>query len=325
MPAYFEGTDELAPEQVARDVAEVVGRARARGYKASGLFQVTTDVSGIANTKGLAGFHRATDVDYSSTLHGPNGSGKAAQAANDYGRIDVAGLAATALDNAVLAQDPRPLAPGDYTVILEPAAVVGLLAFLTFTMSARDADEGTTAFAGTVGSRLVSEKVTLRLPTEDPEVPAAPFGEAGLAVRPTTWIERGVVRRLAHSRYWAARQGVEPDPAHFPLVMDGEEGSAEDLVRDCRRGLLVKNLWYIRFVDRKSLVLTGMTRDGLFLVEDGQVTRPVQNMRWNESPITFLRNVVGLSRAERVNGWGTYKVPAVMSEGFTFTSTTESV
>jgi len=323
--AYFDDTAALAPDKIASDVAAVATRARSVGYVASGLFQVATRSRAVANHRGLFGHDVSTAADYSTTVHGPNGAGKAAASHNDYRRIDVARLAETAVANARLAQDPTAIGPGEYTVVMEPLAVASLLGFAPWTMSARDAEEGTSAFAGTVGSRLLGDKVTLELRMDDPDLPASPFGEAGLATRPTTWVERGVVKRLIHSRYWAARKGVEPDAASAPLSMSGEDQSVEDLIRRCRRGLLVKNLWYIRFVDRRTMMLTGMTRDGLFLVEDGEVVRPVKNLRWNESPLVLLQNVVGLSRPERVGGWSPTKVPAVMSEGFTFTSTTDSV
>jgi len=324
-PSFFASTDALPPGRIAADIGLVVARAKAERLTASGLFQATTGIDGIANSNGLFGFDRKSYVDYSTTVHGANGSGKAVQNRNDYAAIDVGGLARTAVECAMLGQNPVALAPGDYTVIMEPLAVAEILAFLFFTMSAREAEEGTTPFAGTVGTRLLAEAVTLHLPVDDPDIPVAPHGEAGLAVRPTTWIEHGVVRRLFHSRYWAAQKGVEPDPTFFPLAMDGGDRSVADLVAQCRRGLLVKNLWYIRFVDRRTLMLTGMTRDGLFLVEDGRIVGPVKNMRWNESPITFLQNVTALSRPERIGGWGVFKVPAVMSNGFTFTSATDSV
>ncbi len=325
VPAHFESTDSLAPERIAADVGVVVARARERGYQASGLFQATTRVSAIANTHRLAGFGQRTHVDYSTTIHGPNGSGKAEQVRNRYDDVDVEHLARTAVENAVLAQDPVEIAPGDYTVIFEPLAVGAFLPYMLWAMSARDAAEGSTPFAGTVGTRRMSDKVSLHLRTDDPELPAPTYGDAGLAVRPTTWVEHGVVRRLYHDRFWAAQQGVDPDPALYPLFMEGEDRSLADLIRLCPRGLLVKNLWYIRYVDERSLLLTGMTRDGLFLVEDGEIVRPVKNLRWNESPLTFLHNVVALSRPQRQGGWGWAKLPAVMSEGFTFTSTTDSV
>ena len=324
-PGYFEDVAALTPEQVARDVGEVVRQATARGYTASGLFDVRASDEAIANTHGVFGHYRHSTVDYSTTVHGPDGSGKAALNRHAYAQVDVGGLARTAVEHAAMAQDPRPIEPGDYTVILEPAAAMDLLALLVAAMSARDAEEGSTAFAGAAGTRLLNEKVTIRLRCDDADVSAPPFGDAGLAVRPTIWIESGVVRRLYHNRYWAARKGVAPDAALLPLFMDGEDRSVADLVRQCRRGLLVKNFWYIRHVDRRSLMLTGMTRDGLFLVENGEIVGPVKNLRWNESPVVLLQNVVALSRPERVASWVPAKVPAILSENFTFTSTTDSV
>jgi predicted Zn-dependent protease len=192
-------------------------------------------------------------------------------------------------------------------------------------MNARDADEGTSAFADTVGTKLMDDKVTIRLRTDDEVLPAQSFGDSGLAVEPVTWVERGVVKRLYHSRYWASVSDTSPDASRWPMFIDGDDLDVDDLVAQCDRGLLVKNMWYIRFVDRRSLILTGMTRDGVFLVEDGRVVRPVKNLRWNESPITFLQNVKALSRAERVGGWGYTKLPGILSTDFTFTSTTDSI
>ena len=322
-PRYFPDTAALPPEHVAGDVRTVIARARERGLTASGLFQVDAGASAVANSNGLFAFSRGTSISYSATAHGPAGSGKVETDQNDHRLVDIDQVSRTLVDNALAAQNPVDVAPGDYTVIFEPLAVREFLVFLMMTMSAREADEGSTAFAGTVGTRLFSDQVTFRLRTDEPALPAVPYGSAGLATRPTTWVERGEVRRLHHDRYWASRQNVEPDGSRVPLFMDGADASVADLVRGCRRGLLVKNLWYIRFVDRKALLLTGMTRDGLFLVEGGEVVGPVKNLRWNESPIVFLQNVVALSRSVRIGPWA--MLPGVMSDGFTFTSTTDSL
>jgi predicted Zn-dependent protease len=118
-------------------------------------------------------------------------------------------------------------------------------------------------------------------------------------------------------------KGAEADPSLFPLCIDGEDNSVEDLVSRCARGLLVKRFWYIRYVDRKELLLTGMTRDGVFLIENGAIAGPVKTLRFNESPLVLFRNIVGLGRPAYVDG--RMRAPAVMSEGFTFSSTTESV
>ena len=137
------------------------------------------------------------------------------------------------------------------------------------------------------------------------------------------WVKNGVLERLYHDRFWASKKEIEPDPIRYPMFMNGEDNSIDDLVANCKKGLLVKRLWYIRYVDRKKLLLTGMTRDGFFLIESGKIVSPVKNLRFNESPIIFLQNVVGMSRPIRVNQWS--KVPGIMSENFTFSSKTESV
>jgi predicted Zn-dependent protease len=319
---WFADTAELAAEAVADDVARVVAAA-GDGLRASGLFQVGQWATAIANSRGLCGWDAETGAEYSTTVHGSRGSGKAVQSQSSHGRIDVAELARTAVENARMSQDPGPVEAGDHTVVFEPLAVRGLLSLLPWALDAREADEGASPFAQTVGTALVSPLATISLETDDPELPAPTMGRHGEAARATRWIDRGTVRRLAHDRYWASRKATSADPCHSPLFVSGGASSVGDLVAGCERGLLVKDLWYIRNVDWRSFTLTGMTRDGVFLIEDGRVVRPVQNLRWNESPLVFLRNLVALSRAVRVGpGW---KVPGAMSRGFTFTSATDSV
>jgi len=323
--AFFAETADLPPERIADDVVRVIDPGKALGYAASGHFEVAAEAEAVANSNGLFAYDRRTRAGYSATLHGPAGSSKFSVNEDNHAAIDVGRLADGLLAGAVAAQDPVAIEPGDYNVIFEPLATAEFLTFLLYSMSARAADEGSTAFAGAVGTKIAGDLVTLRLRTDSAALPAAPFGTAGLAVRPVTWIDRGVLTHLHHDRYWAAQQGVDADAARTPMFMDGGERSVDDLVGQCKRGLLVKNLWYIRFVDQKELLLTGMTRDGLFLVEDGRVVRPVKNLRWNESPIVFLRNAVALSRPERVGTRPWVMLPGVLSEGFTFTSTTDSV
>lgn len=324
-PRFFAATADLEPAVIADDVAQVVGAARAKGFRASGLFQTSQSVSAIANSRGLWGWDAATEADYSTTVHGPAGSGKAAQSQSAHERLDMAQLAQTAVDNAVRGQNPQPIEPGDHTVIFEPLAVHGILGFLAWALNAREADEGSSVFAGTLGQQLLHPLATLSLDIDDPELPAPTMGQHGQAVEATRWIEGGAVKRLYHDRYWAQQKGMAPDAARMPLFMAGGTGTVDDLIAGCKRGLLVKNLWYIRNVDWKSLTLTGMTRDGVFLVEDGRIVRPVSNLRWNESPISFLNNLVALSRPIRTGGWSNMKVPGALSENFTFTSVTASV
>ncbi len=313
----------VGPDTIAGDIGKVVAASKNKGFKASGLFEAQAEINAVANSNGLFGFDRSTDVTYSTTLHGPAGSGKAEISRNSFAEIDIDKIVNTAVENASMAQNPADIEPGDYTVIFEPHALIEFFAFMIWNMNARDADEGTTVFAGKMGEKLFSDKVNVQLKTNVHSLPAPVYGDSGLAVKPRTWIEKGVLKRLNYNRYWAKKIGVEPDPVIYPVFMDGEDNTVDDLVKQCKRGLLVKNLWYIRYVDRRELLLTGMTRDGLFLVEDGKIVKPVKNLRWNESPIVFLNNIVAMSKPERVGHYA--MLPGIMSEGFTFSSKTESL
>ncbi|HHS51033.1 MAG TPA: TldD/PmbA family protein [candidate division Zixibacteria bacterium] len=321
--SFFDDVIQLTPEQVANDAKVVVEGAKAKGYKASGLFEVSANISAIANTKGLFCIEDSTNVSYSTTVHGPMGSGKGFANHSSYADLDIRKVADMALTNAEMAQNPADIEPEDYTVIFEPAAVAEMLGFLIWNMRARDADEGTTVFAGKLGQKMVSDKVNISVVIDDPEIPPAKFGEDGLPIKALPIFENGVLKNLRYDRFWAKNTGNEPVASIFPLAMKGEEQSVDDLVKKCKKGLLVKNLWYIRYVDRRELLLTGMTRDGVFLVEDGKIVGPVKNLRWNESPIVFLSNIVAMSRPERVDS--NAKIPGIMSEGFTFSSKSESL
>lgn len=320
---FFDNVLAITPEELAGSIGKVTTIAKAEGYQASGLIEAGSSARALANSNGLFAYDQHTDFSFSTTIHGPCGSGSASGYSNSKEGVDAEILGEKALRTAISAQNPETLEPGDYTVIMEPQAVVDFLVFLPRDMDARDADEGTTVFADKTGAKLFSSQISISTEIDDPGLPAAPFGEDGLPAKRTVWVQDGRIKRLRHDRYWAQQKKTEPDPILDPIFISGGKGSVEDLVRDCRRGLMVKKLWYIRYVDRKELLLTGMTRNGLFLVENGKIVRPVGNLRFNESPVVFLQNVVSLSEPQYIGGWA--KVPAIMSEGFTFSSTTDSL
>lgn len=322
-PRYDEKVARLTPAAIAAEIATAVEMAKGIAYKASGLFAGGWGARAIANSEKLFAFERFSNLNHSITMHGALGSGYAGENAESIDQVNTESMARRALETAKKAQNPVPIEPGDYTVILEPQAVADLLSYMAGNMSARDADEGTTVFAAKVGERLFNPMVSIETRIDDPELPAPRFGQDGLPARRTVWVNGGVVERLRHDRYWASQKETHPDPLLYPLFMDGQDQSLQDLIAQCKKGLLVKRLWYIRYVDRKSLLLTGMTRDGLFLIENGRIIHPVNNLRFNESPVALLQNVIAMSRPQRVEDWA--KVPGMMSASFTFSSKTESV
>jgi len=320
---YYEDTAQLSPAEAAEDIHMTIESAKAENCRASGLLEVSCGIKAIANSEGLSAFDNFSGVDFSTTIHGTMGSGFSGRNGESIGHVDIEAVTREALETAKAAQNPETIEPGDYTVIFEPQAVEDILGFLFWNMSARDADEGTTLFAGKIGRKLFSDKVNISTRIDDPELPAPPFGLDGLPARPEVWVRNGVVERLRHDRFWAGQKGADPAPLLYPLFMEGQDQSVSDLIAQCKRGLLAKRLWYIRYVDKKELLLTGMTRDGLFLIEDGRVVAPVKNLRFNESPVVFLQNIVAMSRPQRVGA--STKVPGIMSESFTFSSKTESI
>ncbi len=320
---YYEEVAQIRPADVSKEIHKTVEMAKVENYRASGLFEASCAIKAIANSEGLFAFDMHSSVDYSTTIHGPLGSGFCSRDGESMKYVNTEAVTREALETAKEAQNPDPVDPGEYTVIFEPQAVYDFLGFLFWNMSARDADEGTTVFAGRVGQKLLSDKVNIMTRIDDPELPAPPFGLDGLPARPRVWVKKGVIMRLRHDRFWAGKKGTDPDPLLYPLFMEGQDQSISDLIATCKKGLLAKRLWYIRYVDRKELLLTGMTRDGLFLIKDGKVVAPVKNLRFNESPVVFLQNIVAMSRPQRVGG--SVKVPGIMSKNFTFSSKTESI
>jgi predicted Zn-dependent protease len=222
-------------------------------------------------------------------------------------------------------------------VVLEPAAVADLLVFMMFSADARQADEGRSFFSkkgggNRVGEQIVGEKVRIYSDPNHPLAPAVSFDGQGLPIKRNNWIENGVLKDMFYSRFWAAKTGKTPTAGPGNLIMEGGTASLDDLVAGTERGVLVTRFWYIRSLDPQSLLFTGLTRDGLFLIEKGKVTRPVKNMRWNESPIVAFNNIDAMTAPERVvsgegiGGQGLALVcPAARISEFTFTSGSDAV
>ena len=192
-PCRYDGSvAQLSPEAVAGNISVAVEMAKAADYKASGLFEASWGAKAIANSRNLFAFDCFSNINYSTTMHGSLGSGSSAQNAESVLEVDASDLARRALETAQNAQKPKPIEPGDYTVIFEPQAVADLLSFLAGNMSAREADEGTTVFTGKMGKRFFSEMVSIETRIDDPKLPAPPFGQDGLPARRTVWIENRV-------------------------------------------------------------------------------------------------------------------------------------
>ena len=353
-PGWVDRTAALDAAARADAVRAVTEPARAAGLAATGYLEHTADATAVANSKGLFAYHRQTRAALTATMRTPDGTGSgwAGAAANDFAGIDARAIAARAMEKARRSVNPVAIEPGRYTVVLEPTAVANLIQLLQGAFNARLADEGRSFFSkpgggNKIGEKVVDERVTLVSDPFDPETPSAPFAGDGLPAQKNTWIENGVVKTLAYDRYWARRTNREPNSGGGggfgpgggggggggagTLRMTGGTASLDDLIRDTRRGLLVTRFWYIRTVDPRTILHTGLTRDGTFLIENGRVTRAVKNLRWNDSPVFLLNNLEALGRPERVSASGDGSpgapivVPALRARDFTFTSLSDAV
>jgi predicted Zn-dependent protease len=335
-PAFDADTAERGAEVLAEGVGRCVADAQRAGLQAAGFTETVAEVKATASSRGLFGYHRSTRAYVSETARTADGSGSGWASAADHriGKIDYGAVSRAAVAKAQASQAPRPLPPGEYVTILEPACVSNLLQLMMFFMNARSADEGRSYFAAAQGGnrrgeKLFSDKVHIYSDPQDPLAPAAPFGMDGLPQQRRDWIAGGALANLYVERFWASKQGVEPIPLPSNLIMRGGSSSVDELVASTKRGLLVTSLWYIRFVDPRSLLFTGLTRDGVFWIEDGKIRHPVQNFRWNESPIHVLKNIEGMSAAVRVpprpGRDANVVVPALKVSSFHFTSVSEAV
>jgi predicted Zn-dependent protease len=330
---FVESTARARNPVMAPHVKAVIDAAKSKGLVAAGYFERQAGHFATANKEGNFGFGRYTDASLSSTVRNAAGtsSGWASQPAVRIEEISGETIGRIASEKCMRWKDPMKLEPGKYTVVLEPTAVGDLVPLMAFSASARAAEEGRSYLSKKGGGTLVGEKlfpefVTLRSDPFDKRYPTLPWGSGGLATAPMTWVEKGVVKNLFYDRYWAMKSGHEPSTSFGSLVLDGGTKSMEELIAGVERGLLVTRFWYIRPVNPQTVQLTGLTRDGLFLIEDGKVTKPVVNFRFNESPVRMLQNTVAMGKPVRTKGGESgMVVPPLVVKEFPFTSVSDAV
>jgi len=251
----------------------------------------------------------------------------------DFSKVNVKDVAARAIEKARLSRNPVAVEPGRYTVILEPQAVGDLVQLLAFALDARSADEGRSAFSkqggGTkIGEKIVDERVTLLSDPRDPDLLSNTFDGQGLPARRNVFIENGVLKKLTYSRFWAQKNNKQPDAGTNAVKLVGGTQTRDDLIKSTTRGILVTRLWYLRQVDPRTVLYTGLTRDGTFLIENGKITKAVKNLRFNESPLFLLNNLEALGTTSRVAGTeagGDVVMPVLKVRDFNFTSLSDAV
>lgn len=333
--AWDDAVARMEPSFRAEVARKAIAAAKARDARIAGFLTNASQFQAIGNSKGMFGYHRQTRLTYSNTVRTPDGTGSgwAGNNAEWLDRFDPVGMAGVAVDKAIRSMKPRELAPGTYTTVLEPSAVADLLLFMAFQWDARNADEGRSFFAakggGTrLGQRILSDQVVIYSDPADPRAPSIPFVTDGLPLRKISWVDRGILKMLNYSRFWAQKQGKEPVGQPANLIMEGGTGTTADLIKGTRRGVLVTRFWYIRSLDPQTILLTGLTRDGTFLIENGRIAAPIKNFRFNDSPIATFSKVEAMSRPIRTRGGQAEAFPIVcpaVRTQFTFSSLSEAI
>ncbi len=345
---YFEETAALTPAQRSDAVGKIVSIAQKQKVTTAGIFASSEAVEGVFNSRGLQDWHTQTSAEISITMLAPDSSGWQKANSPNAANLDPAALANIAASKAANSVAPREIAPGKYTVILEPSAVLDMVGFAFFDFGGLAILDQRSFLSNRIGTRLFGENITIWDDVSHPLQSGSPFDGEGMRRQRIKLVESGVVKRLVYARAsaekmkkseYASKVGpIEATGHGFPIPNEMGEApmnivfeptrnpnTVDQMISSTERGILVTRLWYIREVDPYEKILTGMTRDGTFLVEDGKVACGIRNFRFNQSLIEMLSNVEQMSTPVRTSGEESFDmvVPAVKVNGFNFTEVTK--
>ena len=333
---YFDATATENPMDRARAVTRVCKMADKKKQTAAGIFASGSHQSVLANSRGLFASHQYTDAEFSVTILEDKSSGWAKSSSPDIRDIHPDELAESASNKAIASRNPRVLEPGHYTAILEPSAVLDIIGSLFLDFAGTSILDKRSCLNDRMGKKLFGENVTLWDDVYHPYQLGAPYDGEGLPRQKILLVDRGVPKNLVYSRTTAKKMKAKPTGHGLPLpneygeapmnlVFSGGDKTVDDMVRSTERGILVTRVWYIREVDPYEKILTGMTRDGTFLIENGRIAAGIRNFRFNQSVIEMLSNVEMLGPAVRAAGEESFEmvVPAMKVGNFHFSEVTK--
>ena len=332
---FSASTAAITPELRAQVAVDSIAPCRAEKLIAAGFLEDGQSFVAFANSKGNFGYQKATNFDYTCTVRTEDGRGSGWVGRNlkNASDFNAGSDIRTAMRKAKDSAEAKALEPGKYTVILEPAAAAGLISFMMNFFDARQADEGRSFLSkkgggNKIGEQVYDPRVNFSADPWNPEAAVMPWDSEGLPREKTSIIENGKIANLEYSRFWAQKQGKRAVGSPGNLLMAGGTKSTAELVKTTQKGILVTRTWYIRMVDPQTVLLTGLTRDGTFYIENGQIKYPVKNFRFNESPVIMLNNIEELGKPVRVAGDESSMVmmiPPMKLRDFTFTSLSDAV
>jgi len=334
--AYFDSTANLSPADRAQAAMSALAQTRSSSdLMAAGFIVTGGTAAALANSAGLFAYHANTGANYTLTVRTSDGTGSGWAGADhpDWTQLDFKAVGERAIQKARASRNPVAIEPGRYTVVLEPQAVGDLVQLVLFYGDARSADEGRSPFVkesggNKIGEKILDQRVTMVSDPQDPQLLSQPFDGQGLPLNRREWIKDGVLQQLSYTRFWAKKQGKEPTGGPGSVKVPGGTASLDSLIASTERGVLLTRLWYLREVDPRTILYTGLTRDGTFLIENGKISKALRNFRFNESPLFILNNLDGMGRAERLAGTeagGDVVMPVLKVKDFNFTSLSEAV
>ena len=334
--AFSEATAGCTPEQRAKGAGAVCLQARAKGVVASGALTTASLEVAVANSLGTFAYFPTTKADINTVIMSDNSAGYAAAQALDVNDLDFEAIGAEAVNKCLRSRNPRSIEPGQYAVILEPYAVEDFIQMMTYTgFSAVAMQEGRSFMVGKIGQQIVDPRVSMWDDGLDPAGLPQPFDFEGVPKQRVELITNGVAKGVVYDSYCAGKEGRQstghalPAPntfGPFPLNAFFAPGDAtvEEMIKSTKRGLYVTRFHYTRPVEPTKVVITGMTRDGTFLIENGEIAYPVKNLRFTQSYLEALNAVEAIGKEARLlEGFGAVSVPALKLSAFTFTGATE--
>jgi predicted Zn-dependent protease len=338
---YAEGTSNISLQERARAINDVIANCEKARVVGAGFHQARGGATAVATRNGNFNYSRSSLVSLSTTARTSDGGSSGYFLRNhfDVAKLDVKRVAREAIRKALESRQPRTLEPGVYPAILEPQAVADLLSGLVFGFDARSAEEGRSPFSAPggktrVGQKIFDERINVYSDPWNPELPGAASVQSGIPAQKIYLVRNGVLENLVYSRFWAREKGKEPTPGPVNNIMESSAraSTVEEMIKATDRGILLGRFWYIRGVDPRRALQTGLTRDGIWYVENGRVQYPVKNFRFNQSLIELLApgNVEMIGMPERVGsaegqGGSSALLPALKVKEFHFTSQSEAV
>ena len=345
---HFEESARLTPAQRAESVGKIVSIAQKQNLTAAGIFSSGESIEGIFNSRGLSAWHTQTSAEISITMLAADSSGWQKANSPNAANLNAEALAQIAAEKAAKSAGPREIAPGKYTVILEPAAVLDTVGFGFFDFGGLAILDQRSFLNNRIGTKLFGENISIWDDVSHPLQSGSPFDGEGFRRKRVHLVEGGIVKRLVYARAtaekmkkseYASKVGLlEPTGHGFPIPNEIGEApmnivfepsrdpkTVEQMIAGTERGILVTRLWYIREVDPYEKILTGMTRDGTYLIENGKVVCGLRNFRFNQSLIDMLSNVEEMSAPVRTSGEESFDmvVPAMKVRNFNFTEVTK--